>query len=182
MEIVPEMVIQGSVMNPEFDSEGAPVIDKGRPKLKEAQYKLRQPYRLKFTLEKIDQEFFRPIKELIGEEYFTNFPFKQFLKPVEPGNFESLEPHLRTILPVVEHNPIIVFDLRAGVRFHDGHEFDSGDVLFTYQAIMNTSNASPRRSDYEPVKSAEILGPLKRIRRPVSHWVIQGNYHGQSDW
>jgi len=62
---------------------------------------------------------------------------------------------------VTEHNPVIDFDLRRGVRFHDGHEFDSGDVLFTYRSIMDIKTASPRRSDYQPVKSQEALGPHK---------------------
>ena len=65
------------------------------------------------------------------------------------------------ILQIIEHNPVIVFNLRRGVRFHDGHEFDAGDVIFTYRAIMDPKNTSPRRSDYEPVKSAKILGPYK---------------------
>ena len=161
IEIVPGEIIRGSVTSPEVDIEGMPVMQNDRPKLRKIEYILRQPHRIKFTLKNVDQDLFKPIRVLLGDEYFTNFPVSQFIKPVEPDQSKALEPHLPEILPVIEHNPIIVFDLRSGVRFHDGHEFDSGDVLFTYQAIMDTLNASPRRSDYEPVKSAEILGPLR---------------------
>ena len=52
---------------------------------------------------------------------------------------------------------MIIFSLRKGVTFHDGNEFDSADVEFTYQAIMNKHNLSPRISDFEPVKKLEIL-------------------------
>ncbi len=161
IEIVPGQTIRGKVMRPDLDAEGMPVTENGRPKLQEIRYVLRQPHRIKFTLHTIDQNFFVPVRKLIGEDYFTKFPFSDFLEPVDPGQQKLLEPHLPEILPVIEHNPIIVFDLRRGVRFHDGHEFNSGDVLFTYQAIMDTRNASPRRSDYEAIKSAEVLGPLR---------------------
>jgi len=50
-----------------------------------------------------------------------------------------------------------VFKLRRGVRFHDGHEFDSGDVKFTYETIIDPRNLSPRVPNYEPVKSVEPL-------------------------
>ena len=73
----------------------------------------------------------------------------------------DLEKQYKNILPVTEHNPVIIFDLREDVIFHDGLGFDSGDVLFTYNSIINPKGTSPRKSDYEPVKSAEIIGPYK---------------------
>jgi len=80
---------------------------------------------------------------------------------------------------VLEHNPEITFWLRRGVTFHDGHPFDAGDVVFTYQAIMDTRNLSPRRSSFEPVKSVEALDPhtvrvtYKRLFSPaVDVWTI----------
>jgi ABC-type transport system substrate-binding protein len=39
--------------------------------------------------------------------------------------------------------------------------FDADDVKFTYEAIMNPQNLSPRIADYEPVKSVEVIDPLK---------------------
>ncbi|MBC8551318.1 MAG: peptide-binding protein [Candidatus Brocadiales bacterium] len=77
------------------------------------------------------------------------------------------------VLAAVEHNPVIIFNLRKGVKFHDGHEFDSGDVEFTYQSIMENKNLSPRTPDYEPVKSLEILDShtvrvvYKRLYQPA---------------
>jgi ABC-type transport system substrate-binding protein len=76
-------------------------------------------------------------------------------------------------MPPLEHNPVILFNLRAGVRFHDGHTFDAHDVKFTYDAIMDPANISPRLADYEPVKRVEVLGPLtvrivyKRLYSPA---------------
>ena len=33
-------------------------------------------------------------------------------------------------------------------------------MKFTYEAIMDPKNLSPRISDYEPVKQVEVLDPL----------------------
>jgi ABC-type transport system substrate-binding protein len=73
----------------------------------------------------------------------------------------------------VEHNPIIEFQLRPKVMFHDGHVLDAHDVKFTYEAIINPKNLSPRIADYEPVKSVNVLGPqtvrivYKRLYSPA---------------
>ncbi len=51
--------------------------------------------------------------------------------------------------------PEITFHLREGVRWHDGAPFSSADVLFTYESLMSEEVASPRRSDYELVRTIE---------------------------
>jgi ABC-type transport system substrate-binding protein len=59
------------------------------------------------------------------------------------------------------------------VKFQDGHPFEAKDVKFTYDAIMNSRNISPRLSDYEPVKDVEVIDPLtirvvyKRLYSPA---------------
>lgn len=124
-------------------------------------YALKQPAKLKFTLKKINQDFFEPIKEFLGEDYFKKFPYQNFIEAKNPKQADDLKKRYKNILRVAEHNPVIVFDLKENVVFHDGHPFDSGDVLFTYNAIINPKGTSPRKSDYEPVKSAAALGPHK---------------------
>jgi ABC-type transport system substrate-binding protein len=74
-----------------------------------------------------------------------------------PDQEDKLTAVAADVLPSTEHNPVIIFNLRKGVRFHDGHEFDAGDVQFTYEAIMNPKNLSPRVPDYEPIKALEVL-------------------------
>jgi peptide/nickel transport system substrate-binding protein len=46
-----------------------------------------------------------------------------------------------------------VFHLRKGVRFHDGAEMTSDDVVFTVQRILDPATASPGRSYLDPVDS-----------------------------
>ena len=124
-------------------------------------YVLHRPAILKFSLNVIDQDFFKPLRGLLGNDYFDRFPYDKFIFPEKSEYRAKLAKFYGDILPVAEHNPVLEFELRQGVGFHDGHEFDSGDVLFTYQEIMNPLNASPRTSDYEPIKKIRALGKYK---------------------
>ncbi len=114
------------------------------------------PARLKITLAAVDQELFLKLERILGSEYFNSFPASDFIKIQTPGHEDKLTALAETF-SVTEHNPVIIFHLRKGVKFHDGHEFDATDVQFTYQAIMEPKNLSPRVPDYEPVKTLEVL-------------------------
>ena len=130
-------------------------------KFEEIEYTYKQPPKIKFTLKKINQDFFKPIRKILGNDYFIKFPYQKYIKAKNPEHQSKIESQLKNILPVIEHNPVIIFNLRNDVAFHDGHRFDSGDVLFTYKSIMNPKGTSPRKSDYEPVKLARVIGPHK---------------------
>ncbi|MEN8264559.1 MAG: peptide-binding protein [Nitrospirota bacterium] len=114
------------------------------------------PARLKITLTAVDQDLFKKLEQILGNEYFKSFPASDVIKILTPGQEDKLSVLAETF-SVTEHNPVIIFQLRKGVQFHDGHEFDAGDVQFTYQAIMKPKNLSPRVPDYEPVKKLEVL-------------------------
>ena len=51
----------------------------------------------------------------------------------------------------------ILFHLRKGVRWHDGVEFTSDDVLFTYNTAINPRVPTPYSSNYGPVRKVESL-------------------------
>jgi ABC-type transport system substrate-binding protein len=179
MEIIPASDMNGSVQVPVLDEKGKIIKENDRPKMQAVEYVLRQPPRLKFTLSKVDQYFFDPLIEILGKDYVGRFSYSRFISARIPEQQNLLENYYSEILNVMEHNPVLVFQLRKGVQFHDGHEFDSGDVLFTYRSIMNPRNASPRTSDYEPVKSAEVLGKYqikfvyKRLFSPaINAWMM----------
>ncbi len=50
---------------------------------------------------------------------------------------------------------VITFHLRKGVRWHDGAEFTSDDVLFTYREVTNPKVPTPYSSIYGPVEKVE---------------------------
>jgi ABC-type transport system substrate-binding protein len=113
-----------------------------------------QPPRLRFTLSEVDQDFFMKLNRLLGG-YVDRIDPTRFVRADEPVVTPE---RAAALVPPVEHNPAVLFQLRKGVLFHDGHEFDSGDVKFTYDAIVTPENLSPRVPDFEPVKAVEPLG------------------------
>jgi len=134
---------------------------------------IQPPARIKLVLTEVDQDLFTNLSTLLGSDYFTSFDPVPFVRADPPVDRELLSRWAAELLPATEHNPVIVFHLRPGVRFHDGHVLTAEDVRFTYRAIMDPTNLSPRVSDYEPVKSVEVVDPLtvrivyKRLYSPA---------------
>ena len=125
-----------------------------KPVKRQVAVTVRQPPRIKFTLREVDQDFFAKIDRLLGG-YGDRIDPSRFVKAADPIITRERAAEL---VPPTEHNPVVLFRLRKGILFHDGHEFDSGDVKFTYEAIMAPENLSPRVPDFEPVKAVEPLG------------------------
>ncbi|MBC8434010.1 MAG: peptide ABC transporter substrate-binding protein [Desulfobacterales bacterium] len=131
------------------------------------------PARIKLVLNRVDQDLFKNLAYLLGKNYFASFHSENFLRADHLLAKERLAAYARELLPATEHNPIILFQLRPGVKFHDNHLFDAHDVKFTFESIMNPKNLSPRIADYEPVKAVEVVDPLtvrivyKRLYSPA---------------
>jgi ABC-type transport system substrate-binding protein len=134
---------------------------------------VRAPDRIKLTLARVDQDFFGNLTQILGKDYFVSFRGEQYVSAKPHVAKEKLVAYAEQLLPATEHNPVLIFHLRPNVRFHDGHVFDAYDVKFTYDAIMDPKNLSPRTSDYEPVKTVEVIDPLavrivyKRLYSPA---------------
>jgi peptide/nickel transport system substrate-binding protein len=52
-----------------------------------------------------------------------------------------------------------IFHLRHGVKFHDGREFSSADVKFTFDSILSGAVKTPKRGAFELVRSVEASAP-----------------------
>lgn len=143
---------------------------------------LRVPPRVAFTLARVDQDFFDRLEPVLGEDYFDDFPYVAHVSPAESvseAQRTQVAARAAGLLPLAEHNPVIRFRLRTGVRFHDGHPFDAGDVKFTYDALMNPRNLSPRTSDYEPIERVDVIDAhtvvvtYKRLYSPaINAWMM----------
>ncbi|MCJ8500519.1 ABC transporter substrate-binding protein [Desulfatitalea alkaliphila] len=118
------------------------------------------PPRVRLTLESVDPDLFERLEDELGAGYFDRFDPLPFVVPDGDIPQAQLATIARDILPATAYNPIIQFDLRPGVTFHDGRPVTAEDVRFTYEAIMNPSNLSPRIPDYEPVQAVEVIDPL----------------------
>ena len=142
-------------------------------KVNSVKIRVSAPARIKLVLSEVDQDLFENLSIILGKDYFASFNSTKHLAPESPVDEKTLSAWAKEILPATEHNPVLIFHLRPHVKFHDGHGFDAGDVRFTYGAIMDPKNLSPRVSDYEPVKSVEAVDPLtvrivyKRLYSPA---------------
>ncbi len=50
-----------------------------------------------------------------------------------------------------------IFPLREGVKFHNGKEFDSGDVKYSIDRVMNPATRAPRAFSFKLVDSVSII-------------------------
>lgn len=53
----------------------------------------------------------------------------------------------------------ITFHLRRGVKWHDGREFTSRDVLYTYRVIIDPKTPTAYSEDFKQVQSAQAIDP-----------------------
>jgi ABC-type transport system substrate-binding protein len=139
---------------------------------------IRAPSKIKLVLARVDQDLFNNLETILGSDYFASFPSEAYVVSEDEETSVPVE-LAKEILPPTEHNPILLFYLRPHVTFHDGHVFDADDVKYTYEAIINPKNLSPRLSDYEPVKRVEVVDPLtvriiyKRLYSPaIGTWAM----------
>ena len=112
---------------------------------------IRRPPRIKFTLTEVDQDFFPELDRLLGGYATTLDPLRYVIAPTPELARLAAEEHVQP----TEANPVIVFTLRPGIRFHDGRELTARDVKFTYETIVDPRNLSPRVPDFEPVKRVD---------------------------
>ena len=116
---------------------------------------VRQPPRVKFTLRAVDQDFFANLDRLLGGYVAKLDPLRYVTAPDPASARAAADAHVRP----TEENPVIVFRLRRGERFHDGREVTARDVRFTYETLMDPRNLSPRVPDFEPIKAVETPDP-----------------------
>ncbi len=173
------------VLPPTSTTHTMPVPDEdggGDSKRREVTVTFHVPERVVFSLRRVDQDFFQRLVPIIGDRYLAHFPYERYVEfhaPIESAMKARVFAHVAEHFPVAEHNPVIDFHLRHGVRFHDGHALTARDVKFTYDAIMDPKNLSPRTADFEPIRRVEIIDDhtvrvvYKRLFSPaINAWTM----------
>lgn len=75
----------------------------------------------------------------------------------------------------------VTYQLRQGVRWQDGTELSSRDVVFTYLAIMNPANTIPSRYGYDQIATVNspdahtVVVTLKRPYSPIISYFFGGD-------
>lgn len=171
------LVEQIEVREPTRRSEQVAGLDE-KGEQTEVTVQVNVPARLAFSLKRVYPEFDSLVSAVFGEHYIERVEPQRWLRLGEADmNTDSVD--VSSLILAVEHNPIIEFKLREDVRFHDGHVFDAQDIVFTYEAIMDPKNLSPRTSDFEPIKTINVIDPstvrvvYKRLFSPaINAWTI----------
>ena len=75
-----------------------------------------------------------------------------------------------TVLPALATDWLVsadgleyTFNLRQNVQFHDGTDFDSEDVLFSFERAMSEDSVNPTK---------KIFKPIEKVSAPDSHSVV----------
>ncbi|HEY6077769.1 MAG TPA: ABC transporter substrate-binding protein, partial [Polyangiaceae bacterium] len=133
---------------------------KGRDEPSDVELSVDVPERIKLTLSRVETQLFRGLEAVVGEGYFAGYPFESRFRLKKPELLPRVRDKLPELLAVGEHNPIITFHLRPGVRWHDGVPLTAEDAKFTYQALVDPRNSSPRAGAFETIKSVEVVDEL----------------------
>jgi ABC-type transport system substrate-binding protein len=131
--------------------------DDGTPRPEEVDVTLRVPERVAIELPGVFTDLAERLAGTLGADHLVGFDASAHADVPEGPAGELAAEQLAALLPALEHNPILRFELRRGVRFHDGHELDAGDVRFTWQAILDPRNISPRSPDFDAVRDVEVV-------------------------
>src|SRR5262245_5060378 len=78
------------------------------------------------------------------------------------NNLMTLDDHLRVVPDLAERLEMrdpttYIATLRQGVRFHDGHELTSADVVYTFKSLLDPSFVSPRKGAFRMVRSIDAV-------------------------
>lgn len=76
------------------------------------------------------------------------------------NNLMTLDERLRVVPDLAERleNPdptTYVVALKRGVKFHDGHELTSADVVYTFRSLLDPAFISPRKGAFRMVRSID---------------------------
>lgn len=172
IELVPESERRRSetVLRPNEKGKADPIA---------AEVRIRVPERVRIRLKKVEPKLFDALAKVLGADYFEGAPFADRIQVTPAEVRKDLEERFAEFLPIGEHNPVVTFFLRRDVRFHDGHPFTAEDVKFTYDALVDPKNISPRASSFEAVDRVEVLDPYtvrvvyERLYSPaIIDWTI----------
>ncbi|HEY6362491.1 MAG TPA: ABC transporter substrate-binding protein, partial [Vicinamibacterales bacterium] len=97
------------------------------------------------------------------------------------GRLMELSEDFRVIPHLAERldNPdplTYIAHLRSGVKFHDGHELTSKDVVYTFASFLDPDFISPRKGAYRQLKSVTALDDYRvefKLSEPFAAFPMQ---------
>ncbi len=90
---------------------------------------------------------------------------------VEVNSKLQIQPALATSWTVSNDGLTYVFNIRQGVKFHNGREMTASDVVYSFNRIMDPKTGSPEASRFSQVASAVATGPYQvtfKLKEPFA--------------
>lgn len=132
--------------------------DEGKPASADLRITIALPTRVQFDLDRVVPDLEARLEALLGEALFAPVDLRSRIETdATDDELEALGERRDELFQVLRQNPVMLFQLRRDVTFHDGHPFDAGDVVFSYEAFVDPLTASPRASTWEPIESVTAL-------------------------
>lgn len=132
--------------------------EEGKPTSRDLEIAISNPIRVQFELDRVVPDLEARLTSLLGESLLAPVGLRSRIETdATDEELDALGERRDELFQVLRQNPVMLFHLRRGVTFHDGHPFDAGDVVFSYQAYVDPLTASPRASTWEPVESVTAL-------------------------
>src|SRR5262245_53935857 len=96
-----------------------------------------------------------PAKTKIGEEYIINFLVFSGLTEIDASG--KVKPDLAESWSASGDQKTWTFNLRPGVKFHNGREVEADDVKVTIERVMHKATGSTARVNFDIVEGMQIV-------------------------
>ena len=93
---------------------------------------------------------------------------------VEPDDNFAMKPCLAESWQIKENGKVWVFQLRKGVKFHNGREFTAEDVMFNMERIMDPKTGAKMASMFQDVDAVEALDKYTvrfKLKKPAGYFL-----------
>lgn len=87
----------------------------------------------------------------------------------------DLEPSLAESWQILDDGLVYRFQLRPGVRFHDGRGFSADDVVWTFQSMLDGTVTTPKRGAFAQLESVSKVSDLVvdfNLREPYGAMLV----------
>lgn len=87
----------------------------------------------------------------------------------------AVTPSLATDWEISQDGLVYIFNLKPGVRFHDGTDFEATDVVFSLDRARAEESVNAQKALFEQIKSVKAIEPLKvkvTLKRPTGQFLF----------
>lgn len=95
------------------------------------------------------------------------------------GSKGEVLPDLAESWTVSEDGKVYTFKLHSGVKFHDGTDFDAGDVKFSFDRARAADSTNAQKGLFEAIENVEVVDPAT-VKVTLKH--PQGSFLYNMGW